>query len=271
MTAVITFLSDYGARRRLRRRLPRRDGADRARRAGHRRHARHPAPRRARRRADRCAARCPTSRRACTSRSSTRRSAASGARSRCARPRRTASSSGPTTALLCARRRALRRRGRGDRHRPLAAAPRAGVGDVPRARHLRPGRRAARGRARRWRGAGEPIDADELTRAASCRCARRDDDGALVAHALAVDRFGNVMLDVEHEELAGVGPASSAAGCSSTASSPHLRDDLRRRRAGRAAGLRGRLPDAGAGGEPRLGRRAARRSTSTPRSGSARA
>jgi hypothetical protein len=35
--------------------------------------------------------------------------------------------------------------------------------------------------------------------------ARRDEDGGLVAHALAFDRFGNVMLDVEHEELAGSG------------------------------------------------------------------
>ena len=30
-------------------------------------------------------------------------------------------------------------------------------------------------------------------------------DGDLVAHALAFDRFGNVMLDVEHEELDGSG------------------------------------------------------------------
>jgi S-adenosyl-L-methionine hydrolase (adenosine-forming) len=47
--------------------------------------------------------------------------------------------------------------------------------------------------------AGEPIAADELTdlRMPTARV----DDGQLVAHALAFDRFGNVMLDVEHGEL----------------------------------------------------------------------
>jgi S-adenosyl-L-methionine hydrolase (adenosine-forming) len=53
-------------------------------------------------------------------------------------------------------------------------------------------------------GAGDPIDVDELTPLHTPR-ARRDDDGGLVAHALAFDRFGNVMLDVEHAELAGSG------------------------------------------------------------------
>jgi S-adenosyl-L-methionine hydrolase (adenosine-forming) len=51
--------------------------------------------------------------------------------------------------------------------------------------------------------AGDPIDADELT-PLHTPSARRD-DGGLVAHALAFDRFGNVMLDVEHAELAGSG------------------------------------------------------------------
>jgi len=53
-------------------------------------------------------------------------------------------------------------------------------------------------------GAGDPIDAGELT-PLHVPSARRDDDDGLVAHALAFDRFGNVMLDVEHEELAGSG------------------------------------------------------------------
>jgi S-adenosyl-L-methionine hydrolase (adenosine-forming) len=53
-------------------------------------------------------------------------------------------------------------------------------------------------------GAGDPIDADELT-ALHLPSAHRDDDGGLLAHALAFDRFGNVMLDVQHEELAGSG------------------------------------------------------------------
>ena len=47
-----------------------------------------------------------------------------------------------------------------------------------------------------------------------------------------------------------------------------LRDDLRRRRARRAPPLRGRLPGAVAGGQPRLGGRATRAWTSTPRSAS---
>jgi len=33
----------------------------------------------------------------------------------------------------------------------------------------------------------------------------RVDDEELVAHALTFDRFGNVMLDVEHAELTGLG------------------------------------------------------------------
>jgi S-adenosyl-L-methionine hydrolase (adenosine-forming) len=52
--------------------------------------------------------------------------------------------------------------------------------------------------------AGDPIDVAELT-PLHTPSARRDDDGGLVAHALAFDRFGNVMLDVEHAELAGSG------------------------------------------------------------------
>jgi S-adenosyl-L-methionine hydrolase (adenosine-forming) len=52
-------------------------------------------------------------------------------------------------------------------------------------------------------GCGDPIDPDEL-RKLHMPLARMDEDG-IVAHALAFDRFGNVMLDVEHEELAGSG------------------------------------------------------------------
>jgi hypothetical protein len=51
--------------------------------------------------------------------------------------------------------------------------------------------------------AGDPMDPAELT-ALHMPAARRE-DGGLVAHALAFDRFGNVMLDVEHDELAGSG------------------------------------------------------------------
>jgi S-adenosylmethionine hydrolase len=52
--------------------------------------------------------------------------------------------------------------------------------------------------------AGDPIDVAELA-PLHTPSARRDENGGLVAHALAFDRFGNVMLDVEHAELAGSG------------------------------------------------------------------
>jgi S-adenosylmethionine hydrolase len=47
---------------------------------------------------------------------------------------------------------------------------------------------------------GEPSDPDELERLELPR-PRFLDDGVLVAHALYVDRFGNVQLNVGHEEL----------------------------------------------------------------------
>jgi S-adenosylmethionine hydrolase len=51
--------------------------------------------------------------------------------------------------------------------------------------------------------AGDPCDPDDLI-AIELPSPRRDGD-ALVAHALAIDRFGNVQLDVTHEDLAGSG------------------------------------------------------------------
>ena len=47
--------------------------------------------------------------------------------------------------------------------------------------------------------AGDPLDADEVV-ALHMPLAEVDADG-LTAHAIAFDRFGNVTLDVEHEEL----------------------------------------------------------------------
>jgi S-adenosylmethionine hydrolase len=47
--------------------------------------------------------------------------------------------------------------------------------------------------------AGDPLDPDELVTLDMPKA--RVEDGVLVAHALALDRFGNVMLDVEHGEL----------------------------------------------------------------------
>ena len=49
--------------------------------------------------------------------------------------------------------------------------------------------------------AGEPCDVDSLARIELSRPQTRD--GSLVAHALAVDRFGNVILDATHTDLDG--------------------------------------------------------------------
>jgi S-adenosylmethionine hydrolase len=50
---------------------------------------------------------------------------------------------------------------------------------------------------------GEPCDPHTLARLELPQPELRD--GALVAHAMYVDRFGNVQLDVEHEDLVGSG------------------------------------------------------------------
>jgi S-adenosylmethionine hydrolase len=51
--------------------------------------------------------------------------------------------------------------------------------------------------------AGEPLDSDAVARLELPRPAV--DGDALVAHALAIDRFGNVMLDATHADLEGSG------------------------------------------------------------------
>jgi S-adenosylmethionine hydrolase len=51
--------------------------------------------------------------------------------------------------------------------------------------------------------AGEPIDPDDLV-VLEMPLAHAEAD-EIVAHAVSIDRFGNVMLDVEHEELASFG------------------------------------------------------------------
>ncbi len=51
--------------------------------------------------------------------------------------------------------------------------------------------------------AGEPLDPDELV-ALELPRARHTDDG-LLAHVLQADRYGNVVLDAEHAQLAGSG------------------------------------------------------------------
>jgi len=47
--------------------------------------------------------------------------------------------------------------------------------------------------------AGEPIEADKLVELKMPEA--RAENGQLIAHAVAFDRFGNVMLDVEHDEV----------------------------------------------------------------------
>jgi S-adenosylmethionine hydrolase len=49
---------------------------------------------------------------------------------------------------------------------------------------------------------GDPCDPGELVRL-ELPAARFDDDGGIVARAVYIDRFGNVQLNVEHEELTG--------------------------------------------------------------------
>lgn len=51
--------------------------------------------------------------------------------------------------------------------------------------------------------AGEPCDPDELVRLELPR-ARRRADGVLVAHAAYIDRFGNVQLNIGHDDLPGL-------------------------------------------------------------------
>jgi S-adenosylmethionine hydrolase len=51
---------------------------------------------------------------------------------------------------------------------------------------------------------GEPCDPAQLVRLKLPR-PRIGDDGALLAHAAYIDRFGNVQLNVSHEQLAGSG------------------------------------------------------------------
>jgi S-adenosyl-L-methionine hydrolase (adenosine-forming) len=49
--------------------------------------------------------------------------------------------------------------------------------------------------------AGDPLDPDALERVELPE--PREDDGAVVAHALVIDHFGNVGLNVDHDRLAG--------------------------------------------------------------------
>ena len=122
---------------------------------------------------------------------------------------------------------------------------------APVAAHLAAGRRSPRPASR--------CDPDDLVRLELPR--PRREDGALVAHALDVDRFGNVALDVTHDDLADAGlrlGRTLELEVGRPRVTAWLRGHVRRRPAGRAARLRGRLPHARGRGQPRQRRRAAR-------------
>jgi S-adenosyl-L-methionine hydrolase (adenosine-forming) len=51
--------------------------------------------------------------------------------------------------------------------------------------------------------AGDPLDAETLARVELPE--PREEDGVVVAHALVIDHFGNVGLNVDHDRLAGTG------------------------------------------------------------------
>ena len=53
-------------------------------------------------------------------------------------------------------------------------------------------------------GAGEPIDPDALVTLQRPQ-PRSEADGSFIAHAVAADAFGNVLLDVSHDQLSGLG------------------------------------------------------------------
>ena len=190
--------------RRVRGRLPRRDRADRARRACHR-----PDPRR-RRATTSARARSPCAAR-CRSRPAgvhvavvdpgvggPRRAVALRARGPPARRARQRPAH--------ARRGAPRRRRGGRRPRVVAVAAGAGVGDVPRPRRVRPGGGAPGRWASRSRDAGEPLAPSELVPLALPRAAPRG--RALVAHALAFDTYGNVHARRRQRRPAGRASAS---------------------------------------------------------------
>ena len=86
----------------------------------------------------------------------------------------------------------------------------------------------------------------------------RVEDGTLVGHALVVDRFGNAALNVDHDDMAGTGITLGnvveieAGGERYLATYAQTFADVR---PGRADRLRGRLPHARGGDQPRRRRR----------------
>ncbi len=198
---------------RLRRRLPRRDQADRARTS--RSSTSRTASRRRRSPRARSSSRarsrtCPS---AFTSRSSIRASAAIAVRSRSGR-RTGASTSGPTTACSRSRRPPSRGRG-GARADEPALPPRAGLADLPRPRHLRARSPRISRAASRFDELGDEVDPATLVRIELPRPGVGP--AGMRATVLAVDRFGNLELNVARARRRG-GRAlvrATASSCSS--------------------------------------------------------
>ena len=179
--------------------------------------------------------------RACTSRSWTPRSAASGGPSPCARQRTTASWSGPTTACWRWPSSAWGRGG-GHRRRPLAHR----LEPTSAAFH---GRDLSRRSAAIWRPGtpGRRRRPDRRRRADAAAHAHRPSR----RHRPRRRRPGLPPLRQRHarrraRRAGRLGAEARPPGHHQRGARP-LRHDVRRRPAGRAAALRGRLPDAGAG------------------------
>ena len=239
----ITFLSDYGLGDEFVGVVPRRDRADLPRRAGDRPHARHPAPGRA---AGARAARARAAvhaRRACTWRSSTRRSARAGARSRCARRDEDRLLVGPDNGLLipAAERfggvaAAVEISSSPWRLEPVSATFHGRDLFAPVAARLAAGERARGGRRRR----SSPTSSSGSSSARRAATA----EGELVAHVVGIDGFGNVLLDAGHQHVLDVG-CGSAGAVAADARRPRARGVLRahvRRRRRRASCCSTRTP-----------------------------
>ena len=161
---------------------------------------------------------------------------------------------------------AVRRDRPGGGHHPLAAPARAGVGHLPRPRHLRAGRRPprTRGGARGRRRPARRIGAADRR---GCR-SREWRRGHWSAHALVVDRFGNASLNVDHDDMAGTDITLGStvelevAGERYLATYAQTFADVQPRRDDR---LRGRLPHARGGDQPRRRGRHAGRAARTPK------
>ena len=196
-------------RRRVRRRRPLGDPVDRAARHRDRPHPRDPRLRRAGRVAHARARRAvPLPRRRARGRRPGRRRPAPRAW-----PSRSADGQsylvGPDNGLLAERGRDVRRghrRGRARQPRVPAARPRA---HVRRARRLRPGRRPPLPRRAARTSSAPPSTRSRLL--PGLLPLTREEDGALVAEVLWVDRFGNCQLNVDPDEVAHLGAARAAA------------------------------------------------------------